>query len=493
LHLGATICTRKWIHRRNARRIPGRQTSGQQMLELLAQIKTADRTMFQLPSSDTTKTYRAAVIGLLVLSVAALVVTLWVMGDFLREQEIVRRLIRAVPPSSAPDAKALAGELRLQFRLTALAVLNMVATGCAMVLLSRAYSSSQQSLRNIQVAAADILGSMDQAVITTDLEGTITSLNRRAHELLGISDSAIHTTLVQACADMSLDEMRRDAKQTADGKQTRDFELSHGSGKRTLRGSCQPLRDSDDREIGSVLQLRDVTEPLLVEQQMRRMERFMGLGSLAAGLHHEIKNPLAALSLHVQLLEEQLVQHDIDRETDEILQVLKSEITRVTGVLESFRNYAALEMLDRSSVDIGDLVRRLVALVAPQAREHQIEIDARLDSYLPTINADQTKIEQTVLNLLLNAIEAMPTGGTLDIRASRKGKQVVLTIRDTGHGIPENLRERVFDPYFSTKSHGTGMGLAVCEKIVRQHQGQLDLRPAHPGTIAELVFPAEAA
>jgi PAS domain S-box-containing protein len=447
--------------------------------------------MFQVHGSDSSRPYRLAVLGLLVLSLAALLVSVWVMVDFLREQEILRRLIRELPPPVAAEAEDLAGELRLQFRLSALVVLNTVATVCAVVLLSRAYSSSQQSLRDIKLLAADILSSMDQAVITTDLAGSITSLNRRAHELLALDDAAINRTLTEACPDLPLDAFRLLAMRSTSTRPTRDFELARGNGKRVLRGFCQPLRDSADNEIGSVLQLRDVTETLLMEQQMRRMERYMGMGPLAVGLHHEIKNPLAALSLHVQLLEERLARQETDAETGENLQVLKAEIARVTGVLESFRSYAALDVLDRTNVDITDLVRRLTTLITPQAKEQGIEVDFQLDSPLPKVSADQTKIEQVVLNLLLNAIEAMPDGGRLRIRAGRRGENVVVSVRDTGHGIPETLRDRVFDPYFSTKSHGTGMGLAVCDKIVRQHQGQLNLKPADPGTIAELVLPRE--
>ena len=198
------------------------------------------------------------------------------------------------------------------------------------------------------------------------------------------------------------------------------------------------------------------------------MERFMGLGTLAAGLHHEIKNPLSALSLHVQLLEERL-EGQTDDEVAENLNVLKTEVTRIAGVLESFRDYASFDRLNRTETDVVGLTRRTIELVRPQARAA-----ARADSQStcpttasPSISADSARLEQVMLNLVLNALDEMRSGGTaLALRHARRmrGKSS-LAVGDTGRGIPDNLRSRIFDPYFTTKSDGSGMGLAFCDKI----------------------------
>lgn len=452
---------------------------------------THDRLMFEVQQPQISRPYRVAIIGLMLMSATALAITIWVMNDFLREQVIVRNLIRQLPPQAVGAAEELAGELRWQFRLSILVVLNLIATGFAVMLLWRAYSSSQRSLYEIKVLATDILNSMDQGVITTDPEGKVTSVNRRGLELLSTTSASIGGMLSDISDGVDLDSFRRQARMAESSlaaSNYRDYTVSHSGGNRTLRASFQPLRDRSGREIGMVLQMHDVTAGVQMEQQVRRMERYMGLGALAVGLHHEIKNPLSALSLHVQLLEEQLEGDEVEEETRELLGVLKTEVIRIAGVLEDFRDYASIDRLDRTSVDVEKLLSGLIKLLTPQATAAGIAIDLGVPSPLPLIEADRARLEQMLLNLLINAIEAMPHGGRLSLSASA-GDRLTIRIADTGGGIPENLRQRIFDPYFTTKSGGTGMGLALCEKVVRQHDGQLELESTRQGAVFTVSLP----
>jgi two-component system nitrogen regulation sensor histidine kinase GlnL len=221
------------------------------------------------------------------------------------------------------------------------------------------------------------------------------------------------------------------------------------------------------------------------------MERFMGLGTLAAGLHHEIKNPLSALSLHVQLLEERLEDHD-DEEVAENLGVLKTEVTRVSGVLESFRDFASLDRLNRKTTDLPQLARQTVELVRPKAEQQRVSITLDLPKVpFPPLLADAARLEQVLLNLVVNALEGMPDGGKLTISLCCEGKEAKLNVADTGPGILESIRSRVFDPYFTTKSAGSGLGLAVCDKIVRQHGGDIDFETSATGTVFRISLPLE--
>ncbi len=450
--------------------------------------------MFRNRSTETAKTYRLVIAGLFLLSVAALAITLWVMFDFQREQDIVRQLIHQLPPESAVVAEELAGELRWQFRLTILVVLNLIVTGFVMVLLWRAYRSSQESLRDIKSLAGDILSSMDQAVITTDCDGTVTSINRRGIELLSLTGEYVGRPLRELSNQMPLEEFRRESQSSRATGITKDFPMSANGTTRTLRGFCQPLCDHRDAEIGNVLQLRDVTERVLMDERMRRMERYMGLGSLAAGLHHEIKNPLAALWLHVQLLEEEIDGQAASGEVRSMLNVIKAEVTRVGGVLESFRDFASFDQLNRTPVDLAKLVGRQAKLISPQAEMQEIDVQVQLpEEPLPPVNADRVRLEQVLLNLLVNAMEAMPDGGTLTLRvaAGEDAQSARIEVADTGPGIPAEARDCIFDPYFTTKNGGTGMGLALCEKLVRQHNGRLQFHTSENGTVFELTLPNE--
>ncbi|MCA9041853.1 MAG: PAS domain-containing protein, partial [Planctomycetaceae bacterium] len=298
--------------------------------------------MFRVHQDPTSKTPFLAIVGLLVLSLSALGVTVWIMDDFLREQEIVQELIKTLPPEQTDSAEELIGELRWQFRLTILVILNMVLTALAVVILWRAYRASQESLQTIKAQASDILSCMDQAVITTTLDGEVTSINQRGRQFLQLPEDVVGQQLKEICTQIPLEQYRLEMSHRENSEETRDFTLELDGTLRTLRGFCQPLRDREDQISGHILQLRDVTERVLIDERLRRMERYMGLGNLAAGLHHEIKNPLAALSLHVQLLEEQLDQSDVSDEIQDMLGVIKTEVMRVGGVLENFRDFASV-------------------------------------------------------------------------------------------------------------------------------------------------------
>jgi PAS domain S-box-containing protein len=450
--------------------------------------------MFQVRPTEAGDFYRLVIAGLLGLSVAALAVTIWIMDDLLREQLIVARLIELLPPEGDLAAERLAGELRWQFRLSILVVLNLVVTGFAMLLLWRAYRSSQESLRDLKALAGDILGSMDQAVITTDVDGIVTSINQRGCKLLGVQGDPVGKPLGQLTEALALDEFRQQCRQRQLTDQTRDFQFACDGTTKTLMAFCQPLTDRDHIDIGDVIQLRDVTERVLMDDRMRRMERYMSLGSLAAGLQHEIKNPLAALSLHVQLLEEELADVSSSPAVVEMLGVIKTEVVRIGGVLEGFRDFASVSLLNLVEVDLAELMDRLVKLLRPQTLQESIEVRLEIPpTPLPRLKLDRTRMEQVLLNLLINAMEAMPGGGTIRIAGTCQPDpppgSVRIEIADTGTGIPENLRRRIFDPYFTTKSHGIGMGLALCDKIVRQHGGLLDFRTSERGSVFVITLP----
>lgn len=453
--------------------------------------------MFREHSEPLAQRFGLAIAGLLAFSAAALGVTIWVMLDFLREQVIVARIVQQLPPESTASAVKLAGELRWQFRLSILVVLNLLVTGIALALLWRAYRASQESLRDVKALAEDILGSVDQAVITTDMEGRLTSINRRGLELFGFDRELPGLRLDELAPTLALQQFRRDALAQGATRLTRDFRYSRQLGDATqfrLRAFCDVLRSYHDVEIGSIIQLRDVTERSLIEERMQRMERFLELGSLAVGLHHEIKNPLAALSLHVQLLEEELEERGMYSEAAETLTIVQDEVRRIGNVLESFRDFTSLGHLNETATDLQELVSRQVRLIGPRAEQNRVVIHAEYpEGTVSPILVDPVKIEQVLLNLLLNGIEAMPRGGELTVRVRESGEsrtgKMTIEVQDTGRGIPDQLIGRIFDPYFTTKGEGTGMGLAICEKIVRQHEGTLDVSSSSAGCLFCLALP----
>ncbi|MBU6239484.1 MAG: PAS domain S-box protein [Planctomycetes bacterium] len=445
--------------------------------------------MFQSPVEENNRRYRAAMVGLAILSTVALATTIWMMIDFVREQSIVDELTKSLPREVRGNAELLSGELRWQFRLAILVVLNVIVTGIAVILLWRAYHASQASLRDVKALATDILGSMETAVITTDLDGIVTSINKCGCDLLDYDPQRIGRSLKEVDR-LPLESFRSEWIANRSPVSIREFQIKQAGNRKILLASCQSLKDREGSVMGNLLQIRDITMRTLMEEQMRRMERYTGLGSLVGGLHHEIRNPLAALSLHVQLLEEQLQIDGTSEQSRSMLSIIRTELARIGGVLEAFRDFASISHLDLSDVNLRDLIARQVELVRPQAQSHGVSIVLGPCDPQWSITADRGRLEQVLLNLFVNSIDAMPQGGTLRVSVSRDEASTQIEVTDTGCGIPENLQDKILDPYFTTKGAGTGLGLAICDKIMRQHQGTIDFRSSPQGTTFRLTLPS---
>ena len=446
--------------------------------------------MFDIHENPNSRSMRLLAVGLALLSVISLIVTVLITLDVQREQEIVASIFQHVPASDLEAVKELSGSLRLSGRLAILMVLNVIGTAIALGLVLRGYMRSERSLRDVKVLASDILASVDAAVVTTDRRGMMTSINGSGREFIGLDDNSIgrylldidreHALLGSICAEVNT--THRTVRDT-------DYCVTHHGHKKTLRVSCTILRNQQKEEIGTVVYVRDVTQKSLLEERLRRMERYIGLGSLAAGLQHEIKNPLSALSLHIQLLRERLSVELPLPEVNEMLDILHTEVNRISNVLDGFRNYASLNTLGRTPVVMRRPIERLVRLLRPQAESQKIAIVVDIPANpVGTVMADSVQLEQVLLNLALNAIAAMPDGGTLTFKVAKQDTAVRIDVVDTGQGIPVEVQSQVFDPYFTTRPEGTGMGLALCYKIVQQHGGTIDFRSGEDRGISGTEF-----
>lgn len=425
------------------------------------------------------------------LSLSALIVTAWVLMNVRHEQAIVKSLLEHLRGEDLRVAGELSSELGLQWSLSASLVLNVIATAVAFAFVLRGYFSSERSLEDVKVLSTDILASMDAGVITTDLSGQIISINPRGRELVGIGTNQTPSTIQALSREHALlNTICQDIRKYHHPIRDRDYRVEQDGRCITLRAGCTMLRNRQNAELGLIIHVRDVTEKALMEERIRRMERYMGLGSLAAGLQHEIKNPLNALTLHIQLLCERLQKQDGDEEINEMLDILNTEVRRIGDVLDGFRNYASIHAIGRGPVDVQLLVEKLMRLLRPDADQKKIKLEfISTREHAGPIQADSAQFEQVLLNLALNAIAAMPDGGTLNFRISDQEDKVRIDISDTGNGISPEIQSQIFDPYFTTRSDGTGMGLALCDKIVRQHEGSIDFATGPRGTTFTLLLP----
>jgi signal transduction histidine kinase len=440
-----------------------------------------------------------------VLQVALLFALLANVGSAYLTLAGYRRLgaaLDAGEPMPLAGVASLRGEVVLQ--MASSLALSAVLAACAAAVwwLRRRYVASQGSLRRVKMLAHDVLASMDRGVVTTDPAGVVMSINSSGIRLLGVDFDCVGRPLAAICpAGVPLAEVYREvvAGRGAAAVRDRDFEAHQGRPPcRTLRLRVDghPLRDVEGAALGCVIHLHDVTERRLLEERMRRMERFIGLASLASGLHHEIKNPLTALSIHVQLLAESLASggRPPGEEAEGLVGVIETEVSRLEGVLESFRSFAHLQRLTVQPSDALEVVRDVLRLVGPQAAGQGVRVTlshvAGLDARVPL---DAEKVEQALLNLVLNALEAMPEGGDLTVLVALADGEFRVSVKDTGPGIAPEIQPNLFQPYFSTKTGGSGMGLALSEKLIGQHGGQIAYRTGPEGTTFDVTIPITAA
>ena len=227
--------------------------------------------------------------------------------------------------------------------------------------------------------------------------------------------------------------------------------------------------------------VRNAAERRELARRAQRAEKLAAVGTLAAGLSHEIKNPLNAAALQLTVLERRLKRlPNLPAEIFEPLGLVQSEIKRLASFLDEFLQFARPRELARSSLDVAHLVREVVDLLRPQASAAQLVLDVETPP-LPSLPADEPKLRQALVNLVLNAIQATPPGGTVRIVTGREDGDLAICVDDNGPGVPPAVRSRIFEPFFTTKDAGTGLGLPLVHAIVQQHGGAITLETSPQG------------
>lgn len=236
--------------------------------------------------------------------------------------------------------------------------------------------------------------------------------------------------------------------------------------------SITEIRSGNEMRYGAFI--RDISEKVRLQEQLVERERLAAIGTTAATFAHEVGNPLNSMFMLAQLLERRLRrQYDaVDETVLTPLHNLMSEMQRLLALLEEFRSLARRQQLQVKPVSLSLLIADLCTVEAPYHAAHNIKVAHEISPDLPLIEADVEKLKQVLLNLCKNAVEAMPQGGTLTLRAHNSGGRIRLEVRDTGTGIPAGLD--IFEPFTTTKAQGTGLGLTIVRQIVAAHKGMLN-------------------
>jgi PAS domain S-box-containing protein len=413
----------------------------------------------------------------LVLSVCGLLALVLALGVLAGTKYAAHLLTDASTPRGETSWADLEIVLGFVVLLAAVGILGLT-TVQNYLSVTRTFERSKTLMRNI-------LDSIPTGVLTIDSHAAVTALNGAAERLLGLPRS---TAVGRPVADLlqvvpELVEWVRPALAGDRRTHEADVSVARAGGQRvTLRVSASDLKSDRGQPEGLVVLLRDVTEMNRLELQLRRADKLAALGTLAAGVAHEVKNPLHALSLNLHLLGQELAaRRQSDAEIADYLDILRSEIQRIHRIVENFLRFSRPPIPDTKPTDLNATVERVLSLVAFEAADRSLTIKAELDPGLGPIPGDEEQLSQVFLNVAINALQAMQSGGTLTVRTRLDGDLAELLFKDTGEGIHPNHLPHLFDPYFTTRPSGVGLGLAIAHRIVEGHHGTIDVDSA-PGT-----------
>ena len=389
---------------------------------------------------------------------------------------------RLLGPDAGAIGKGVWLALRWQGALKVVgALLLLAAVAILFFMTALNYRAVTQTFERVKSLMRNILQSIPTGVMTLDAHGMVTSLNNAAERLLGRRASAVvGRPLEELELAADLVTWIQDARRAERLVQETDLTLTiDGDRRATVRASASELRDDTERSHGLVVLLRDITDVNRLETQLRRTDKLAALGTLAAGVAHEVKNPLHALTLNLHLLEQALVTGGPgSAETREYVTILRSEVQRIHRIVENFLRFSKPSIPEMKALDLHTLLERVLSLVAFEAAEHGVAIDTAFDSKLTSVAGDEGQLSQVFLNLGINALQAMPDGGALVVRTSLDRGWAEVAVADSGPGIEANILPHIFDPYYTTRPRGVGLGLAIAHRIVEGHQGTMDVETA---------------
>ncbi|MFZ5861619.1 MAG: ATP-binding protein [Nitrospirota bacterium] len=339
-------------------------------------------------------------------------------------------------------------------------------------LLTELYQHERQRADRHRGYSDFLLRSMTTGVIGVDFAGRLTSVNPAALDILDLSieetGAALDAVLEPDHPIMRiLDETL--AGQPAQARQELHIQTRTGRSK-WVGVHTAPLHDLDGMLIGASALLTDVTAVRKLQDEIRRKDRLAAIGQLSAGIAHEIRNPLAAIEGFSELLARRVPDEGARVLLDEIVQ----EVRHLNRIVSDFLTFAREPQLHCEPTDVGQLVDGTLSLLL-STHAKPITLAGNLPQHLPPVALDPNEFRRVLVNILRNALEAMPDGGTLHVSADLSDEWLTVTIRDSGPGIPEHVKEQIFTPFFTTKDEGTGLGLAIAHKIIEGHRGIIDV------------------
>jgi two-component system sensor histidine kinase HydH len=342
------------------------------------------------------------------------------------------------------------------------------------------YYLVDKTLKQTRDYTAQVVANMANGLLSIDPQGKVVSYNRLALEMLGLDEANLEGMNLREVIDFEASGIG-DTLSKCNAVLDREIQHLGAAGKVVPLGlSGTPILGEEGECGGAVIILRDLREIKRLEEQVRRSEKLAAVGELAAGVAHEIRNPLSSIRGFAQFLRHALAERPKDREYAEIM---VKEVDRIDRVVNDLLTFARPSEAELAPADLRNLVEHTLRLVVADAQGRGVKIHQNIAADLPLVTLDVNQMTQALLNLVLNGIQALGGGGNLEVGAAvdRSDSKLRLWVEDDGPGVPPQEVDKIFDPFFTTREKGTGLGLAIVHTIVANHRGEVRVESPPPG------------
>jgi PAS domain S-box-containing protein len=389
---------------------------------------------------------------------------------------VLSRLADRVLPEMSP----LGADLYQAVRVIVIAVLmSSVIAGLAFRH-RREYETRLRARQRALEATRDFLQSVidgsGEAIVTLDPDGRMTSWNRAAEQIYGWKSVEVlgnHVEMLLPSGRDAAEVFEREMDRLRHGEVLRDCEtvrIRKDGAPITVRITRSPVYDASGRYIGSAALIRDVTALKEMEARLLEQQTLAAVGEMSAQVAHEVKNPLMGIRGACEIMSEGYGQ---DHPHNELASEVLRQLDRLNATVEELLAFARPKPMIPVSTDLNEMLQAVLGVVVEDPRSRSIEVVRDLDTELSTVEADAEQMQQVLFNIVLNAMQAMGSRGTLTVRTREDEDHVYLDVHDTGPGIKPDLSERIFKPFFTTRSKGTGLGLAIVKTIIEAHGGKV--------------------
>lgn len=348
--------------------------------------------------------------------------------------------------------------------------------------LERLKALAEEKANRMEIYSENILQSVPSGVVSIDNSMEIKSINQAAQRILGVDAGDVLGRKFNEVFDEPLIKLLEEGKTVSRAEYpyvTRDKRHIW------LGITTSPLKNGAGNVIGQIFVFTDLTDIKTLQAQVALKERLSQLGEMSAGISHELRNSISVISGYAKLLEKK-----VEESGRAAVRAILAEVENINKIISELLSFARPTVLNMGPVDLEKLIKESLGSVVDS--KGPVRVSINIETSL-SINADEVLLRQALTNLFINALEAMPEGGSLEIGAVPLHDKVEITIRDTGHGIPEDIRQKIFLPFYTTKEKGIGLGLALVQKIIVSHGGSIEVESKEgEGTLFRIILPRDS-